>query len=151
MFPDMKDMDDVLEDVEKIFKTEFKTAEMITDTFNEVYEMLLHLQGVISKAEFEKCFNKASEIFYLATGFKDQVQDCINQVQKRRVILGFNNKLNNVEGLFKNRTKVFMGNLENLVQGESFFNPCPNYNFLLLPLRSLNPSNSQRLLCIILG
>ena len=77
IFLDMKDVDDELADVEKVLKNQLSTAQMITDTFNEVYEMLLHLQGVVAKEQFDKCYNKASEIFYLATGFKDQVQDCI--------------------------------------------------------------------------
>ena len=114
-------MDDKLNEVETDLKKELKTAKMISETFAEVYEMLLHLKGVVPKAEFDKCYNKASEIFYLATGFEDQVEDCIAQVQKQRVILGFNTKLSNFEGLFKNRTTAFVSNLEQLVQRKIFY------------------------------
>lgn len=113
----MKEVDSKLGEVETALQNELKTATMIGETFNEVYSILVHLEGVISKAEFDKCYNKAAEIFYMATGFKDQVEECIAQVQKRRVILAFNNKLVTSESAFKNRTVVFLANLNTLVRG----------------------------------
>ena len=86
-----------ISDLVKGFQT---TAETITSDFLEAYEVLLHLKESVEDDEFNKCFDKASELYYVVTGFKIQLQECIDDLTKNIAVQTFTTDLNDLKELF---------------------------------------------------
>jgi len=94
-------------------------AEHITNDFLEVYDILLHLKHIVSDDDFNKCFDKASELFYVVTGFKMQLEECITDLAKKILVVQFETMFNSVKANFVTKQKGFKDVLLDLKAGKS--------------------------------
>ena len=103
-----------ISDLVKGFQT---TAETITSDFLEAYDVLLHLKDSVDNDEFNKCFDKASELYYVVTGFKIQLQECIDDLTKNIEVENFKAAFNTVKGMFSSAQANFRVLLLDLKKG----------------------------------
>ncbi|XP_066932323.1 uncharacterized protein [Clytia hemisphaerica] len=84
-------------------------AMMITNRFLIAYDVLLHLKGLVDDKEFNTCYDKASELYYLVQGFKLQIDELLASVTKRDVLVMFETKINDFIGVSSDDTAPATG------------------------------------------
>jgi len=97
-----------------------KTSEKNYREFDEAYDRLIEFKPMMKDKLFDKCFDKASEVFYVVVGFKKQTVEYISRVEKRLAIVDYENSLDNYEERFNVFVSMFESELLFVKTSESY-------------------------------
>lgn len=94
-------------EIMKSFNKSMKVTNRLHSEFIDVFELLVFLEDVFTDEIFKDCFDRASTMYYLLHGFKQQVEDCISSTNKTVLVTNATNNVTNAEAYFNNAVLVF--------------------------------------------
>lgn len=75
--------------------------------FINVFELLVFLEDVLTDNIFSDCFERASTMYYLLHGFKQQINDCIAETNKTILVATATKNVTDAVAFFENAVTVF--------------------------------------------